>query len=187
MLIKDKNNDFIINMEHISNLFIDSDNNLVCTVPSPLGNNGYENFNLISNNHPAGQFHIRRISALYRQYVVSELGTFIPPKVYEIPSRDESYGISMSNVSITIVHGTGRISADNRVVFGWDVRHRGTVLVEGKDYTVICPLYKGDNQQYAFLFYFLQSRSYRIQRLNVGNYKFGSIGTDVEINSNTSD
>lgn len=189
MLIKDKNNDFIINMDHVSNLFIEYDSNkmynLVCTVPSPLGNNGYENFNLISNNRAAAQFHIRRIGALYRQYVVSELGTFIPPKVYEIPSRDESNAILSGNVYIRYSAHNARITADNRVSIGLDIRlgsFSGEILVDGKDYTVTLPLYKGEGE-YSFLIYFLQTRTYRVIRTPVD--KFKSAGTDVQISTSS--
>lgn len=184
MLIKDANNRFLINLEHISNLFIDAGNNLVCSVISPNGPNGCENFNLITNNYPAGQFHIRRISALYRQYVVSELGTFIPPKVYEIPSRDESNGISLSNVSVDFINDTGRITADNRVSYGLKVMHRGELLVEGRDYTVTLPLYKGNHQKYKFLIYFLQSRSHYIYTLTI-NSGFKSVGSDVQVSTSS--
>lgn len=183
MLIKASDNTYLINLDNISGIFM-SGNDLVCTKPSTFSNTGYENFNLISSNYAKGQYHIRRISALYRQYVVSELGTFIPPKVYEIDISASS-AVRWQDINVRFINGTGRISTDNRVVYGFEVTKKanGELLTEGKDYILYLPLYKGIHQPYKFVFYLLQSRNYYYYTLTI-NSELKSVGSDIEMPSN---
>jgi hypothetical protein len=177
MLIKPENNNYLINIDNISRIFRDGNNGLVCVVPSATSNTGYEQFVLLSSG--AEQYHLKSISALYKQYVITETGElFIPPKVYEI--SNDTNAITARNVSINFVNGTGRLSVDNKVSYGFNVYHNGKLLVEGLDYITILPLYKGTHQTYRFIFYFIQSRSYYYYSLTI-NDDLKSVGSDVSV------
>lgn len=164
MLIRASDNTFVYNLDSISQIYIDNNGNLVCTVPSASSETGYDNAHLITSNYTAGQYYIRRLTYMYSHYVVNENGDmFIPPKVFTIDKKWSNI-IYASNVSESIIFESAVVTPENKASASFILKANGRELVEGVDYTIILPYFRGTDSYHRFTFHILSSNTYRVSR-----------------------
>ena len=163
MLLIASDSSYVVNLEDISRIYVRdkgyTTSSLVCEVPSAINESGYEEFHLGVTGTSNCTYQILSICKMYKQYVVTDTGNvFIPPKVYNI-SINTGY-IVPSQVSVRVLWDSARITFDNKASISFELKYGSDILVEGRDYTVTLPLFRGQTAQHRFLFHLIRSNTY---------------------------